>query len=197
MTTDILLYRPVSNFPFQKTSRVHFSVTTNGLNKPQNKLPEVLFITSFPPRECGIATYTQDLVNALDNQFENSFTCSICALESETEQHTYNQQTKYILNTDQRNAFIKTAFQINKDENIKLVVMQHEFGFFAKKEEEFKYLFNKISKPIVFVFHTVLPHPNDVLRAKVQDMATITSSIIVMTKNAKTILIKCPRNSSR
>ena len=33
-------------------------------------LPEILFITSFPPRECGIATYSQDLVKALNHIFK-------------------------------------------------------------------------------------------------------------------------------
>jgi hypothetical protein len=41
---------------------------------------EILFITSYPPRECGIATYSQDLVKALNNKFSSSFTFSICAL---------------------------------------------------------------------------------------------------------------------
>jgi len=37
----------------------------------KNKLPEILFITSYPPRECGIATYSQDLLKALNNKFSN------------------------------------------------------------------------------------------------------------------------------
>ena len=40
---------------------------------------EVVCITSFPPRECGIATYSQDLLNALANKFDN-FKLSVCAL---------------------------------------------------------------------------------------------------------------------
>ena len=35
-------------------------------------LPEILFITSYPPRVCGIATYSQDLIKALNNKFSNS-----------------------------------------------------------------------------------------------------------------------------
>jgi hypothetical protein len=54
----------------------------------QHDLPEILFITSFPPRECGIATYSQDLIHALNLQFEDSFITSICALESANEKHS-------------------------------------------------------------------------------------------------------------
>ena len=151
-------------------------------------LPEILFITTFPPRECGIATYSQDLINAINNQFENSFDSTICALESDTEQHQYERRPKYILNTDQKNSFTKVAFKINHDDNIKLVVMQHEFGFFSKKEDEFKTFFQEFSKPILFVFHTVLPCPGEEMRIKVQEMATIATSIVVMTKDAAHIL---------
>lgn len=188
MKTDLILYRTETEFAFRNSITENLSVNSEGVIEYENSIPEVLFITSFPPRECGIATYSQDLINALNNQFENSFTSSICALESETEQHKYKQQPKYILNTDSRNSFVKTAFLINKDENIKLVVMQHEFGFFAKKEKEFKQLFDNISKPIVFVFHTVLPNPNNELKTKMADMSAIASAIIVMTNDAKIIL---------
>lgn len=154
----------------------------------ETQLPEILFITSYPPRECGIATYSLDLVHALNSQFENSFKTSICALESSTERHVYNQRPKFILNTDQENSFEKTAFLINKDENISLVVIQHEFGFFAKKEEKFKIFLDRIKKPIVFVFHTVLPNPDIHFKLKVQFMAIKASAIVVMTKDAAMIL---------
>jgi len=156
MTTNIILYSSKTEFKSQETATALLSVNYDELIEPQNNLPEILFITSFPPRECGIATYSLDLIDALNNQFENAFTCSVCALESDSEQHIYSQEPKYILNTDLKNSFVKTAFHINKDTNIELVVVQHEFGFFAKKEKEFRYLINSINKPVVFVFHTVL-----------------------------------------
>lgn len=114
--------------------------------------------------------------------------CKICALESETEKHNYTPEIRYKLNTSSQNSFIKNAFLINKNENIKLLVMQHEFGFYSENENEFKQFYQSISKPIVFVFHTVLPNPNEELKMKVQDMGSIASSIIVMTSNSAKIL---------
>jgi glycosyltransferase involved in cell wall biosynthesis len=188
MRNDLVLMNSLNEFNYSDNGKSNLFVDRNSLYENEVIIPEILFISSFPPRECGIATYTQDLVNALTNQFENSFTCKICALESETEKHNYNPDIKYILNTDSRNSFIKTAFFINKNENIKLLVMQHEFGFYSKKESEFKEFFQSISKPIVFVFHTVLPNPNEELKMKVMEMGLIASSIIVMTSNSARIL---------
>jgi glycosyltransferase involved in cell wall biosynthesis len=178
-----------SNYITPTVNNVNNSVSIDQKNH-NHLLPELLFITSYPPRECGIATYSQDLLNAINNKFTNTFACSICALESMNEQHTYLQEPKYILNTDEHNSFIKTAVAINNDEQIKVVVIQHEFGFFAKNEIEFKIFFEQISKPIVFVFHTVLPMPDTKFKIKVQQMAAVASSIVVMTNNAAEILMK-------
>lgn len=151
-------------------------------------LPEILFVTSVPPRACGIATYSQDLVNALTDQFENTFTCSFCALESNAERHEYADDPKFILNTDHPSSYINIARAINQDKKIKLVVFQHEFGFFESSETDFTAFFAAIAAPKIVVFHTVLPNPDDIFKAKVKKMAQAAASIVVMTKNSSTIL---------
>lgn len=156
---------------------------------PELELPEILFITSFPPRECGIATYTQDLVKALKKQFSYSFNCSICALESESEHPVYSQPPRFIMNTDDPESFMDIAIEINRSKSIRAVVIQHEFGFFVNKEIDFSLFINTITKPIVFVFHTVLPGPSQALKNKVQAMARVATSIIVMTNNASSLLV--------
>jgi glycosyltransferase involved in cell wall biosynthesis len=188
MTKEIVLFHSITKRILGRLETNNLLVNTNIIIEPDCILPEVLFITTLPPRECGIATYSQDLINALNDQFENSFNCVICALESETEQHQYKQKPKYILNTDSRNSFIKIAFLINKDENIKLVVLQHEFGFFTNNKREYKQFLDSITKPIVFVFHTILPNPDKDLKSEVENMAAIASAIVVMTNDAATIL---------
>jgi len=154
-----------------------------------NKLPEILFITSYPPRECGIATYSQDLIKALNNKFSHSFNIRICPLESENEKHTYTDEIKYNLNTDHPNAFTSLAKAINANVDIRMVMIQHEFGFFEKKEDDFRQFLNALIKPVIIVFHTVLPHPNESLKENVQQISGVAESIIVMTKSSARILI--------
>jgi hypothetical protein len=84
-------------------------------NKSHNvkeNLPEILCITSYPPRECGIATYSQDLIIALKNKFEKSFEISICALERKDEKHLYPEEVKYILETDTTESYTELANKI-------------------------------------------------------------------------------------
>ena len=152
-------------------------------------LPEVLFITTYPPRECGIATYSQDLIKVLTKKFDHSFDFSICALESDTEQHTYAEPIKYLLNTASVNAFQNLAATINADTAVKLVVLQHEFGFYASNKKEFASFLQLLQKPFVLVFHTVLPSPDEPLLFFVQELSMLAASVIVMTKSSKKILV--------
>jgi glycosyltransferase involved in cell wall biosynthesis len=152
-------------------------------------LPQLLFISSFPPRQCGIATYTHDLIEALKTHYQSSFLCVHCALESRTEKHTYPAEPQFILNTDKPNAFVKTAFKINRNENIQLIIIQHEFGFYHRHEADLILMLENLNKPIVTVFHTVLPQPSEQQKLHVQHLARLSDSLIVMTHHAKQLLI--------
>jgi glycosyltransferase involved in cell wall biosynthesis len=153
-------------------------------------LPEVLFICSFPPRVCGIATYSQDLISTLSRKFGDSFGVQVCALESGQTRHSYPPEVKYRLNTSKSDEYPKIARLINENRRIKIVVIQHEFGFFQNQTEAFQKFMFELSKPVVLEFHTVLPHPDEKLRKEVISMASIAKSIIVMTNNAAAILKK-------
>jgi len=188
MTVALTLIEPERAFDFWHPSKNLIFFENIKAIEPERKLPEILFVTSFPPRECGIATYSNDLIDALKKQFKDSFKLSVCALESNNEQHIYPKKPTFILQTDLRNSFVKTAFGISRNTNIKLVVIQHEFGFFAKNEKEFSRFMEQILQPIAVVFHTVLPNPSEPLKSNTQNIAKNATSIIVMTKNAASIL---------
>jgi glycosyltransferase involved in cell wall biosynthesis len=188
MTKDILLYRKPNNSQVWGIKNLPIYPPKKESQNKVDLKPEILFLTSFPPRECGIATYTQDLIDHLKNQFEDSFSNSICALESDIEKPIYQTKPKYTINTDDKRSFAHAASQINKDEQIKVLVIQHEFGFFTAQAEAFKLFMEQISKPIILVFHTVLPEPNELMNKNVCDLAKRAASIIVMTQNSKRIL---------
>ena len=154
-------------------------------------LPEILFLTSYPPRECGIATYSQDLLMALNNKFSNSFKLKVCALESGAKNYTYPEEVFYTLDTENSYNYLELALNINETEKIKLVLIQHEFGFFTnKKEFDFLQFLYNLSKPVIIVFHTVLPKPNPELCLNVQRICAACESVIVMTKNSSVVLIE-------
>ncbi|MDP2723284.1 MAG: glycosyltransferase [Bacteroidales bacterium] len=149
---------------------------------------EILFITSYPPRECGIANYSQDLIKALNDKFRSSFSIKVCALESGKMSLEYPEIVKYKLDTSFAPGYHKLAQSINHNELIKLVVIQHEFGFFHHQEAAFLQFIYEVAMPVIVVFHTVLPRPDDRLKANVQNIADACSSIVVMTNSADELL---------
>lgn len=153
-------------------------------------LPQILFMTSYPPRECGIATYSQDLVKALSHKFDHSFKIKICAIENETEHHNYPKEVKYVLNTQHKEAFKSLANIVNLDDKIELVVLQHEFGFYADSKAEFIEFLESVQKSKAMVFHTVLPNADEAFKAHVNDIIRCSDSIIVMTEKSAEILRK-------
>lgn len=157
--------------------------------KTAHLLPEILFITSYPPRECGIATYSQDLLKAFKNKFVQSFLPKVCALEAGNAHLDYPPEVKYILNTHAPENFIDFANTINQDRRIQFIMVQHEFGFFqGDAEDAFLQFLYTLTKPVLLVFHTVLPQPDEVFRQKVWNMASAASAVVVMTKNSAKVL---------
>lgn len=152
-------------------------------------LAEILCITSYPPRECGIATYSQDLIKALNNKFSNSFAIKVCALESDSSHFVYPKEVKYTLDTSRATGYRTLCKDINQDPDIKIVLIQHEFGFFRKQEKAFLQLLSGINKPVAIVFHTVLPHPDEELKNKIREITAVCQSVIVMTHISEGILM--------
>ncbi|RZJ30469.1 MAG: mannosyltransferase, partial [Flavobacterium sp.] len=152
------------------------------------ELPQILFVTSYPPRECGIATYSQDLVKALTDKFDGSFKIKICALENDIEHYEYPKEVKYVLNTQHRDNYTSLANIINLDDKVELVVLQHEFGFFHDNKEAFIDFLKSVEKSKSIVFHTVLPNANETFKEHVNEIISHTDSIIVMTEKSAAIL---------
>lgn len=157
----------------------------------QKKSPEILFITSYPPRECGIATYTQDLKNAIQEKFGTTFLLKICALESDGFKYKYPEEVKYKLNTEIEANYTALATKINADKNIAMVFLQHEFGLFGGDYGTYLLKFMKhVNRPISTTFHTVLPNPNEKIKDVVRKIADYSDYLIVMTATSKAILMK-------
>ncbi|CAM4250521.1 glycosyltransferase [Gillisia limnaea] len=150
------------------------------------KNSKILFMSSFPPTECGIATFTTDIIKAISRKFSESFTCIKCDLKKEGQPGSF---AEYVLNSTVREEYSKIAQELNLDNAIKLIHIQHEFGLFGGSYGDYLFDFlNVINKPVVFTFHTVLSNPNDELKAVVKSLASHAMTITVMTHRSAEIL---------
>ncbi|MFH1225851.1 MAG: glycosyltransferase family 4 protein, partial [bacterium] len=155
------------------------------------KSHRILYMATYPPRECGIATFTQDLTNAIDKKFNPLLSSRILAMnDSGTSIYNYNKKVALQINHDDIGDYIETAKKINHSANIQLVNIQHEFGIFGGDWGNYLIPFlEALAKPVIITFHSVLPEPEEQMKRLVQLIAERTAVIIVMTKRAADILV--------
>lgn len=151
-------------------------------------MKEILCITTYPPRQCGIATFSDDLIRFIHLKFGLSYSLKVCAIESSSEQHTYGDIVKYKLNTSKAFDFKTLTDAINNDCEISAILIEHEFGLFKEHEAEFLAMLGWIKKPVIIVFHTVLSKPETPLRKYVEQIAASCLMIVVMTQTSSQIL---------
>lgn len=149
----------------------------------------VVIISSYPTRECGIATFSQDLTNSLREQISDSFEVEICALEKGVNSREYPNEVRFVLNSSNQKAYKDLAIEINNISGIKAVLIQHEFGLFGGECGDYLLHFIAyLKKPLLVTFHTVLPNPDAKRLDVVSKIAAASDRIIVMTKHSSAIL---------
>jgi glycosyltransferase involved in cell wall biosynthesis len=150
---------------------------------------EILMMTSFPPRKCGIATYSQDLIKAIEDKYSDGLAIKVCALQKVNVDLKYPDEVKYFLKTWLKEDYKRVALAINADEAIKVVYLQHEFGLYGGHLGDFILDFLEgINKPVITSFHTVLNNPNEDRKLVIQKISELSSQVIVMTKLSVNIL---------
>lgn len=152
---------------------------------------KMLLVSSYPSRECGLATFSNDIVEAVANVFGDTLPIEVCALENEGQNFEYSEEVKYTLSTSKIDDYRLVAEKINERNDIGLVCIQHEFGLFGGEYGDYILSFIlALNKPIITVFHTVLPNPDDKRKKVVHAIADLSDRIIVLTKNSQNILIQ-------
>jgi glycosyltransferase involved in cell wall biosynthesis len=150
---------------------------------------QILMITSFPPRKCGIATYSQDLIKAIEDKYYDSFAINVCALQKTDVVLHYPSEVTYFLQTWKKEEYKKIALAINEDDAIKIIYLEHEFGLYGGNLGDYILDFLKtIKKPIITTFHTVLTNPSKERKILVQQIVAHSQKVIVMTNLSAGIL---------
>jgi glycosyltransferase involved in cell wall biosynthesis len=154
------------------------------MNQP--KSPSILYVSTFPPRECGIATFTQDLINAIDREFAPAVKSKVLAMNPDgISLYNYSRKVSSQIRDSDIEDYIQAANEINRSSDIKLVNIQHEYGIYGGDWGNYILPFLElINKPIVVTFHTILPRPDKHLKKITQDIVAKASGIVVMTKHA-------------
>ncbi|MBO9564001.1 MAG: glycosyltransferase [Niastella sp.] len=150
----------------------------------------ILFISTFPPVKCGIASFTQDLVQAIGRVLTKDIEINICALDVKSNEGLYKAPVSMVMDSHSLDDCIETAAAINSDVHIKMICVEHEFGLYGGELGEYLLGFlAMIEKPFVIRYHTVLPDPDAKRLALVRKINQLADKVIVMTRNSARLLL--------
>lgn len=148
---------------------------------------KVAFLSSYPPRECGIATFTKPLERVL-NELYLSSPAQVLAVNDEP--YNYNKNVAFTIDAFKRASFKTAANFVNKSQ-IEVVNVQHEYGLYGGEAGEFLLDFYlNVKKPIVTTFHSVVPKHSPKRAWVTQKIIDNSATIVVMTEFAKEMLME-------
>ena len=147
----------------------------------------VAVIGNYLPRKCGIATFTTDLCDAIHAEYGATELLALPVNDTE-EGYSYPARIRFELSQDDLASYRQAADFLNFS-NIDLVCLQHEYGIFGGPAgAHILELLRRLKIPIVTTLHTVLREPNPDQRAVMEEIATLSDRLIVMSRQSAEIL---------
>ncbi|MFY9718236.1 MAG: glycosyltransferase family 4 protein [Candidatus Cybelea sp.] len=149
--------------------------------------PQALFLGSYPPRECGIATFTKDMVDAYDRAF--GFSSPVIAIdEPGAELRRYSPEVITRIREQSRESYASAA-ELANVYPVDLVNIQHEYGLFGGERGDWLVEFMRASdKPVVLTMHTVLPEPDEPYLRITRALCKHSSKVVALSETGRALL---------
>ncbi|HPZ40873.1 MAG TPA: glycosyltransferase family 4 protein [Bacillota bacterium] len=155
---------------------------------------KVAFISTYPPRRCGIATYTADLTDNFrkiysegqSNGEQNYF--EVIALNNTPQGYQYDREVSFHIRDQHRGDYQRAADFINVSP-IDVVCLQHEFGIFGGEDGSYIiHLLRSLKKPVVTTFHTILAEPTPGQKKTFTRICELSTLVVVQAQMAVRLL---------
>jgi glycosyltransferase involved in cell wall biosynthesis len=148
---------------------------------------KIAYIGTYPPRECGIGTFTKNLVHSMVSEngvAKKENEAFVVALNDYEQNYAYPAEVKMDIQQEQQADYIEAANFINLS-GADFCVLEHEFGIFGGQNGVYVLpLIHRLEIPLVVTLHTVLKSPSYNERAVVKEICKMATRIVVMSHKA-------------
>ncbi|MBU1084443.1 MAG: glycosyltransferase family 4 protein [Candidatus Omnitrophica bacterium] len=150
----------------------------------------IAFLGNYLPRQCGIATFTTDICEAVAKEIGASKNVFAIAMTDIPKGYKYPNMVKFDIPEQNVAAYEQAADFINSSK-VDVLCIQHEYGIFGGTWGKYLHvLLRKLKVPVVTVLHTVLDKAYDVAQEKVFDeLVQRSDRLVVMSKMAIGMLV--------
>jgi glycosyltransferase involved in cell wall biosynthesis len=139
------------------------------------------------PRQCGIATFTSDLLMAVAADYPQSH-CFAVPVNDIENGYEYPDVVRFEIEEQDLTSYQRAADFININ-NVDIVCVQHEFGIYGGPSgRHVLALVRELKMPVVTTFHTILREPNDTQRRVMQELVARSTRLVVMTERGRQML---------
>ena len=150
-------------------------------------IDSVAVIGNYLPRQCGIATFTTDLVEALSAEAPDIY-CWATAMNDKPEGYPYPEKVRFEINQNKLTDY-SVASQFLNISQTDIVCLQHEYGIFGGPAgSHLLKLLGDLRMPVVTTLHTVLKDPTPEYRAVMCKLSDLSDKLVVMSRKASVFL---------
>jgi glycosyltransferase involved in cell wall biosynthesis len=170
-------------------SQIALKIATPAFREAPAQAQKIAFVGSFPPRRCGIATFTSDLAEAVGGAHPD-VRCEVVALNDRPAGHAYDDHVTVEIAQENAEDYIAAAQALNES-GADVVSLQHEFGIFGGASGEHILLFcAELKCPVITTLHTVLERPNPDQRRVMERLIALSAKLVVMSQKGREILTR-------
>jgi glycosyltransferase involved in cell wall biosynthesis len=156
------------------------------LDLPTEKM-KVCLVGTYPPRECGIATFTADLRRSLASASKD-VQANVIAITTSSDKVHYPEEVVFEVRQNHLADYRLAAEYINFS-GADIVCLQHEFGIFGGSDGRYMLeLLKNLREPVVTTLHTTLPEPTASIRETLIRTSELSDRLVVMNSRAVPIL---------
>ncbi len=162
------------------------SASPHGIPVPSLPM-RIAVVGNHLPRQCGIATFTTDLCDALADEF-GAAGVLVVAVNDPQSGYSYPARVRFEITESDLSSYQAAADFLNSN-NVDLVCLQHEYGIFGgKRGSHVLRLLQHLKMPVVTTLHTVLREPDVDQLIVLQEIAARSDRLIVMSEHSSQFL---------